>query len=36
MPVDDGDVIVTVGATSFTLRGSNGTFTCDLTTHNCR
>ena len=36
MSVHDGDIIVTVGATSFTLRGSNGTFTCDLTTHNCR
>jgi hypothetical protein len=36
MSVDDGDIIVTVGATSFTLRGSNGTFTCDLKTHNCR
>jgi hypothetical protein len=36
MSVDDGDIIVTVGATSFTLRGRNGTFTCDLTTRSCR
>ena len=35
MSVDDGDIIVTIGATSLTLRGSNGTFTCDLKTHNC-
>jgi hypothetical protein len=36
LSVDDGDIIVTVGATSFTLRGRNGTFTCDLKTHSCR
>jgi hypothetical protein len=29
-PVDDGDVIVTVGLTSLTLRGKNATFSCDL------
>ena len=35
LPVDDGDIIVTVGLTSLTLRGSNGTFTCELGSHAC-
>jgi hypothetical protein len=33
--VADGDIIVGVGATSLTLRGSNATFTCDLATASC-
>lgn len=34
--VSDGDVIVEVGATSISVRGSNGTFTCDLASRSCQ
>jgi hypothetical protein len=33
--VDDGDIIVGVGIGTFTLRGRNGTFTCDLALQSC-
>lgn len=35
LPVSDGDIVVSVGLTAFTLRGSNGTFSCDLASHAC-
>jgi hypothetical protein len=35
LPVSDGDIIVKVGLTSLTLRGSNGTFECELGSHKC-
>jgi hypothetical protein len=35
-PVEDGDVIVARGPTSFTLRGKNLTVTCDATTLACQ
>ena len=34
--VSDGDVIVEVGATSISGRGSDGTFTCDLASLSCQ
>lgn len=34
--VSDGDIIVEVGATAISLRGSNGVFTCDLTSRSCQ
>jgi hypothetical protein len=34
--VSDGDVIVEIGLTTLSLRGSNGTFVCDLTTLSCQ
>jgi hypothetical protein len=34
--VSDGDIIVEVGATSLSLRGSNATFTCDLASRSCQ
>jgi len=34
--VSDGDVIVEVRATSISVRGSNGTFTCDLASRSCQ
>ena len=34
-PVDDGEIIVGVGLTTLTLRGSNATVTCDLITRSC-
>jgi hypothetical protein len=33
--VDDGDVIVGVSASGITVRGKNGTFTCDLSGSGC-
>ena len=35
LPVSDGDIIVSVGLTTLTLRGSNGTFTCEVGSHKC-
>jgi hypothetical protein len=34
--VSDGEIIVEVGATAISLRGSNGAFTCDLITRSCQ
>lgn len=34
--VSDGDIIVEIGATTVSLRGSNGVFVCDLTTLSCQ
>ena len=34
--VSDGDVIIEVGATSISVRGANGTFSCDLASRSCR
>jgi len=35
LPVSDGDIIVSVGLTTLTLRGNNGTFTCEVGSHKC-
>jgi hypothetical protein len=34
--VSDGDIIVEIGVTSISLRGSNATFTCDLASRSCQ
>jgi hypothetical protein len=34
-PVDDGDIIVSFGLGTFSLRGGNATFSCDLATLSC-
>jgi hypothetical protein len=34
--VSDGEIIVEVGLTSLSLRGSNATFTCDLASRSCQ
>lgn len=34
--VSDGDIIVEIGATSISLRGSNATLTCDLANRSCQ
>ena len=34
--VSDGEIIVEVGLTSVSLRGSNATFTCDLASRSCQ
>jgi len=34
--VGDGDAIVELGATTISLRASNGTFTCDLASRSCQ
>ena len=34
-PVEDGEIIVGIGLTTLTLRGSNATVTCDLITRSC-
>jgi hypothetical protein len=36
LAVSDGDIIVEVGTTSLSLRGSNATFTCDLASLSCQ
>jgi hypothetical protein len=34
--VSDGDVIIEVGVTSISVRGANGSFSCDLTSRSCQ
>jgi hypothetical protein len=34
-PVSDGDVIVSIGTLAISVRGKNGTFTCDLSGQSC-
>jgi hypothetical protein len=34
-PVDDGDIIVGIGATTFSLRARNASYTCELATLSC-